>query len=69
MENLARSLNYDSDKISQSFFEALTEINYHYEAILLEKIWHAMANADYCDASDRHKLKAAALHAIQTMEL
>jgi hypothetical protein len=69
MDNLAKNLSYDGDKISQAFFDALHDANFHYEAILLEKIWHAMADTPYFDSNDKHKLKAAAIRALNNMEL
>ena len=58
-ETIAQDLNYDGDKISQAFFDALHDANFHYEAIILEKAWHAMANTPYTDSSDAHKFKDA----------
>lgn len=69
MQNLAENLDYDGDKISQAYFDALHDANFHYPAILLEAIWHAMANTEYNDSRDRAKLKAAAIDALTNLEL
>jgi hypothetical protein len=69
MTNLAKTHNYDGDSIAQDFFNMLTDANFHTEAFILEGIWHAMANVDYIDSSDRHKLKKAAIEALLQMEI
>jgi hypothetical protein len=69
MNTLSRTLDYDSDKISQAFFDALVDVNYHSEAYILEGIWHAMANVDYVDSSDRYKLKKAAIESLLKMDI
>jgi len=62
-KTIAQDLSYDGDAISQAFFDALHDANFHTEAIILEKAWHAMANTyyqDYQDSNDAYKLKNAA---------
>jgi hypothetical protein len=69
MDDLAKTLAYDGDKIAQLFFDALTDANFHTEAYILEGIWHAMANTPYFDSNDRHRLKSAAIEALNKMEI
>lgn len=63
MLNIATALKYDGDAIARVFVDALTDANFHTEAMVIGKAWEAMQWTPLAE-TNRAKMVDAAIAAL-----